>query len=527
MKLACRPAFLGILVTLILVVFVSLPYVYAFQSASPNYVFGGFLLNPLDGNTYLAKLYQGWRGDWRFTLPYVAEPGQGGYVYMFYIILGNLARWTGISTLWMYHLARMVGAVLLAVALYRFLICPLDARARPFAIFVLALFGSGLGWLAFPFGAFTSDFWVAEAYPFLSAYANPHFVLGLVLLLWLLDRAISPSPRQGALILLSLLLALVNPFCIVIALLALGGLAAWDFWLLWRSPGSVPQLAAKPGLISRLPASFSPLLWTFVGAAPLLLYTFWIMNTDPVFSGWNAQNLTPSPPLWDLLLSLSPVLLLAAAGAWLAFKRSERRARLMAAWLVLDLLLLYLPLDLQRRLMTGLFIPVVGLAGIGIENWMQTDQRRARLALTATLVLALPTNLIVLLAAFSGIQSHNSLLYLQRSEAQALVWIEQNTPPHALILAAPDTGLWIPAHTGRRVIYGHPFETVNAEQEKAVLTQFFNGALPDAAGFLAERRVDYIFYGPREQALGELPSLSGWQTVYQADGVTIYALGGD
>ena len=41
-----------------------------------------------------------------------------------------------------------------------------------------------------------------------------------------------------------------------------------------------------------------------------------------------------------------------------------------------------------------------------------------------------------------------------------------------LILSSPEMGLFIPAQTGRRVLYGHPFETVNADAEKDLVLVF-------------------------------------------------------
>ena len=60
-----------------------------------THVFGGFLLNPLDGNSYLAKMQQGASGSWRFTLPFTPEPGEGAYLFLFYLALGHLCRLTG------------------------------------------------------------------------------------------------------------------------------------------------------------------------------------------------------------------------------------------------------------------------------------------------------------------------------------------------------------------------------------------------------------------------------------------------
>ena len=51
---------------------------------------------------------------------------------------------------------------------------------------LIVILGSGLGWIAAFFQQSTSDLWVAEAYPFLSAYTNPHFPLAIALMLFLL-----------------------------------------------------------------------------------------------------------------------------------------------------------------------------------------------------------------------------------------------------------------------------------------------------------------------------------------------------
>ena len=98
-------------VIVIVLLLITLPYLYAARAAGSEYVFGGFLFNPLDGNTYLAKMYEGWRGDWRFTLPFTAQRGQGTFIYPFYIFLGHLARWLDLSLPFVYHLARLLDGV--------------------------------------------------------------------------------------------------------------------------------------------------------------------------------------------------------------------------------------------------------------------------------------------------------------------------------------------------------------------------------------------------------------------------------
>ena len=99
---------------------ISLPYLWAYQNSGSAHWFGGFLLNPIDGNSYLAKIYQGWGGDWRFQLLYTAEPSEGGHLFLFYLALGHIARISGGSTQLIFHLARIVSAFALVVSLWYF-----------------------------------------------------------------------------------------------------------------------------------------------------------------------------------------------------------------------------------------------------------------------------------------------------------------------------------------------------------------------------------------------------------------------
>ncbi len=158
-----------------ILLFVTLPYGYAALAAGQGYTFGGFLFNPLDGNSYLAKMMQGWLGSWTFTLPYTATPGKGTFLFLFYLLLGHLSRWLGLPLVWTFHLARVLAAGGLLLVLDQFLgrALQFSPEQRWKALLLSALGSEWVGWWSCR--AFTADFWVAEAYPFLSAFANPHF----------------------------------------------------------------------------------------------------------------------------------------------------------------------------------------------------------------------------------------------------------------------------------------------------------------------------------------------------------------
>jgi len=481
-----------------------LPYIFAAISAGSEYRFGGFLFNVYDGNSYLAKIYQGYRGDWRFTLPYTAEPGAGAYLFLFYILLGHISRWISIAPIYVFHLVRIISAGLLAVLLYHLAVKTSSRITGSIWGFTLLLLGSGSGWLLSLGGELGADFWVAEAYPFLSSYATPHFALGLALLVWIFLEAARYRSRGRSIlaVCLSFCLSIIAPFGVVVAAVVLVAVSAWEFFT--RSKYRPAAKTTPDELEFRekwLPPAFYALVNVLIGGVPFLIYQLLAIRLDPVLSGWNAQNLTPSLPGWNVVVSMSPAILAGILWMLTAWRRKHEINMLCCIWLLSGVILLYVPFDLQRRFMMGLFIPAACLAGLGIQALAGKSPRKANLSGVALVLFSIVTNLVILASTFHGISSRDPLIYLSREEAAALEWIAGNTEEQALVLASPEMGLFIPAHTGRRVIFGHPFETVNAVEEKQAVTAFYsNTAVMDRQAFLEEREIDFVFLGRRERS---------------------------
>ena len=507
-----------VLITFFLVII--FPYVYAmvYSAYKTGYVFGGFLLNPIDGNSYLAKMYQGWLGSWQFRLPYTREAEKGAYLFLFYLFLGHIAKMIGIPLIFMFHIARVIAAMFMLYILFYFYRNTLIEPSYYRCAFILSSFGSGMGWLASQIGLFTSDFWVAETFPFLSAYANPHFPLGIAILLILVDPVSLKQFSTAKIhiwvyvkdLFLTILLTLMTPFGSLLAFILNGVIILQR---IFRGETIFQKLWGD--------VYFYRLLGITFGAGPLLYYYWIVIHNDPWLVGWNIQNNTPSPPLYDLVISLSPAVFLALFPIKKLITKRDRHWWFLFLWALIGGLLVYIPFGLQRRFMLGLYIPWAGLAGIASGDVLSRYRWSSRLLVGVIFVFSYTTNIMVITSSLYGIRNHSSMLYLQSDEVHALRWIEENTSQDAVILASPDFGMFIPAYTGRRVIYGHPFETVNAEEMERWIFKFFNETR-DSSDIEILSCVDYVFIGPREEAIGGIP---GWLKIplaYENQGVKIF-----
>jgi len=501
-----------IVLLLLLLLLQAAPYGIAGLLAGDAWVFGGFLLNPLDGNSYLAKMQTGWEGAWRFQLIYSPEHGDGRFLFFFYLFLGHLARWTGLSVLVIFHAARLLAVVALFFSMQTFAraVVQDDGETEDRMLWLAGL-GGGMGWLvALTGGPMTGDFWVAEAYPFLSMYANPHFPLGLALILLILALDLKGRSRWSApaAAILGLLLAIIQPFGLVVAAGMLSGLFGWRW------------LAEK---------KFDP--WTMICGASLggvfLVYQLWLFRTDPLLKEWDKQNLTLALPVWDTFVSLMPALLFAIAGIWAVRRQIDSRRFALVFWLVLALVLVNVPFNLQRRFMVGLYVPVAFLGAIGVGWAARRLHMNTKWVDPLLLGLSVLTNLLIVL---SGILASLNLspggpprqIFLPRDGVAGMHWLKENSPTGSVVLADDLNGLFIPAWAGRQVVYGHPYESIHAAQRKQEVARFFAGEmnLQESHELLEKYQVNFIYLDRSLQPQARLDELK-YPVIYRQGEIVI------
>jgi hypothetical protein len=497
----------GLLFSASLLLLINIPLLIAYQNTDQNQVFAGLLLNPIDGQSYLAKMRQGFEGAWTFVLPYTTQPGDPAPINLYYILLGHLSRIANISIISMFHIARLAGSFLLFQNIWMLSRKVFSTIRFQYVSFLLASLGTGLGWIALFWGALTPDFWLSEAYPFLAVQANAHFPLGIALQIIILFSPALESNSKGSIIRIILFgtaLALIYPFGFALTGFVLAGQAL--FKLINRQEWRLAR---------------DRLLAFGILGAPILFAQWLIVRNHSVLSIWNTQNLTPLPNFAELLIAFLPVVV--ASSIYLLNKNNKynKEETVLGLWIVAALVLALIPSNLQRRFLSGLYIPLVILGVRGLEV-ISRKKGRELIAIFSLLMISFPTSLVVSLSSINAIQSHDRILFLQEDENAAISWLQQNAASSSLVAASPEIGLYLPARGNFRVIYGHPFESIDSDTKKLALEAFFSDS-KDPWNFLEINEANYVFYGPREREFGKLTLPQNWTVVYEIGEVQIFS----
>ena len=540
-----------LVVTLVMVVITAVPYFLAYTTTQPGSVFMGVLMNPEDSQTYFGKMLQGYDGSWLYTITFTAEPHEPAFLGGFYFLLGHIARWTGLGFEAVWHVARTISVVVLMVVSYGFIAYFVSERRTRITAYLLAVFSAGLGWLLFVVGqsywldAFPIDFKMAEAHLFFMSLTFPHVILSTAFLMgsfWcVLQAYVHKSQTKGwvyavAASVLNLILGILHPLLIYLIVLT-GGL----YWLVlaWRAR----KILWVEGFVLVVAYGLPGLLYLYYGYSLL---------TNDVLRGWDAnRGGTVSPPWPHFIVAFGLYLLLAGIHA----VHQRRHGQKMTAnwlflwvWVLATALLIYAPLNSQRRFIQGVHIPLSILAAAGfievvvpwfmstrpvgklLTNPRYTEVKLSRFITAVFLLFMALSNLYILASvSTSAVIQQPDPLFRTSDEMDAVAWLRAEngeTSPAAVLLGEYQTGNLVAARAGNQVVVGHWAETIRYDDKVAEVARFYADETGDdwRQELLEQYDVAYVWHGPREQLLGTFaPETAVYlQPVYQNDTITIY-----
>ena len=526
----------------------SAPYLVALRSQTEAMRFGGHLLGIIDANTYIAKMRYGANGPWLLKRVYTTAPHAGGFAYFHYILLGKLAAWvTGqgahvrTSTLLVaFHAMRVAAGLALLAVIYRFAADYLRTPAQRRLAWAVASFAGGLGFAgevaraAAGAGASAStavEYYVPEAFTMLLLYGLPHLAAARALLIggWLVFfRAVDGTSWRRALLAGALWagMSVIIPFDAAL----LGVLIAAWLLALWIAQRHFPLAELRLAAVA--------------GAPPLtlLLYDAWLFTQNPVFAIWARQNALPSPALGAYLMAYGLLLAFVAVGLAAVFRHPlTRRRALLVSWPLAALVMAYLPVGVQRRLLEGVIVPLGVLAAFGIWRLvgeppeegagLRLGWRLRQVGVSAVVMVLFGSAILLVGGGLLAARTPREPAFLPAGQVAALNWLREEAPPGSVVLATYETGNVIPAYAGVRVYIGHGPETVDARRKEAEARAFFLGGMTDDSrrALLDTAGADYVYIGPAEASSCPVcfdPAALGLRPVYDAGGVTIYAVEG-
>jgi hypothetical protein len=291
----------------------SLPYFLGFASQGDEWRFTGFVFGVEDGNSYIGKMLRGAHGDWLFRTPYTAEEQRGVFAFISYILLGKLTSTPGQheQLVVLYHFYRIFAGVLAILAMHEFIAIFIHDRRDRFIGLVFACFGGGLGYVLvlleknWWLGNLPLEFYSPESFGFLILFGLPHLAMARALFFWgLINYLKNDTPKGGQIAgILWLFMGLFQPLTIVQAWVVVGAHFMFTFGINnWKR-----TMKDSEGKIF-LRSWFYKLVWAVIIPFPLVIYTYFAFNLDPVTQAWTSQNLILSPHPYHYLLAYGLVL---------------------------------------------------------------------------------------------------------------------------------------------------------------------------------------------------------------------------
>ncbi|MBK8021613.1 MAG: hypothetical protein IPK19_09325 [Chloroflexi bacterium] len=503
-----------------------IPYWLAWgQNSRP---FSGFFFGIEDGHSYLGKMRLGARGELDFTLFYTPEAHEAEpLVFLPYILPGWIVgRFFDSSDpaltptlIGVFHLMRILFGALMIAVIYAFAARFLDHVNQRRLALVVAVFGGGLPLLQLALLRDTTplEMYTPEAFSWLILLGIPHLALArsalLGGLLFLIDAQNQERWIGRALLaaLCWIVTGLAVPFYLAILYCIVG---AWGLASLVRT--------------RRFPSVLFVRAFVACGLTlPLFFYYAVAFTQNQAFAIWSAQNNLPSPSLLEYLFAYGLLGVLAFVAFFRLRREMEPRFMLLVGWLAAVPFLVYLPINVQRRMSEAVLIPLAILAALTLERL------RRGLRITAFIVLCSSSGLLLAFAFLFADDPQGAPPVSPLSvELDAFNWLSANAEPGAVIMTAVDTGNALPAYVDLRVFMGHGPETLFWPEKTSLLEAFYRSTLSDeeilelarhpcAAEFECVGPLRYVFYGPAEQRLAGRATPPRWME--RLDATLIYS----
>ncbi len=488
---------------LAVILLTSVPYIIGFASQTDEWRFSGFLVGVEDGNSYIAKMLRGSVGDNLFYSPFTVTPQDGLFVFLPYLWLGKLVSPPALHTqlVVLFQLFRCLGILVFVIGIYRFIrIFPLKPEYRVLAT-GLATLGAGAGWVMIFFtGILPGDgvpleFLSPETFGFLSVFTLPHLAMGTGFFFLslscffevdLVEKESITQTRQ--IILGGLYLFLVGVMQSIYV--AVGFLILSIYYLVAIIQKKNQRIELSKIISRSILATLPALGW--------VIYMLIQSAENTFLKSWNEQSIVLSqPPIYYLFSFGIFYLFIFINHNRLRVAIKELALQTILVWLILFPLLVYLPANFQRRLAIGIWVILVVLTLLIIQ---QLSKKTRYYANSAFVLIALPSTLIILVTSITASRTLTSPIFTPVDYVNVYNHLDTLSGKKD-VLTFFRTGNELPAWTDANVTLGLGSESVDYIYFEKQAELFYQGksTTADRTKLIEDFNVRYAILGDRER----------------------------
>ena len=504
------------LISALVIVFTTIPYILGFNYQNEYFKFSGFIIGVEDGNSYIAKMLLGSNGKWLFTTPYTAYDQIEFFAFFPYLVLGKIAAdpELRLQLIIIFHLFRISGIVFLVFETFQFSYLFIRNKKSSLITTFFVVCGGGLGWLGILFpeiisGRLPLEFYSPETFGFLSAFSLPHLLFGRAFLFrsmrTYLQETSFDHPTKSEIIISGVYLLISGIFQ------PLNLFIGWFVVGIYRFSKFI-----------KTKEKFSKLLdigYWILPSAPLFFYNFFLFQFDPYLSSWQSQNKIFSPPLIDYLLAYGLGIIALMISIVKKWTGNINFKNFLYIWIILLPIMIYLPVNTQRRLSEGVWICFCIFLSLVIQNFKYKVFK-----ITFGSLMIFPT-LLFLLGSINTVKNINIPVYIPASMEEMTKSIKNQFEFGDVVLAPFYESNVLPSYLPIKVLSGHGPESMNFIEISNRIDSFYNGMSDEymVRELIAEFNIKFIViprYYQNEKVIKQLSYFSNFE-IYESDDYSV------
>lgn len=441
--------------------------------------------DPWDINLYVSFINSGQENGFFASNSYTSLPNKPIFMYPLYTILGMIFK-TADSFL-IFHLAALFCGILIITVLFKLIKLFLNNFFEQIISLLVICLGGGLGFLFYPL--IQSADLSMTAFAFLSAFQRPHEAIGLLAYLYSLVifwQMTTTQSKNRKLLIFSVFIFLIMIIFYPYYLLSFVLIESIFIFLKDKKKIKI--------------SSYLSLLYFFI---PGCFFVFLIakqMLSNPTFESVLTQNL-PTPNIFCLFSGYGFLALLFIYQ--LFFIRKNEKLLFLNIWIIVSLIMAFLPFGFSRFYLRGLFFPLTILSVVSLKTIAQKYSLNKVFLFSLFVFFSLLSSLRITMERVNAVSQKNIWYYISKNEFKSLQYLKNNSRSQAGVLALYNFGNIIPSYTKNSVYFGHFLQTPDALEKIKNLNAFYTNSLSqnEAKNFLQENNISYVFYGKGERNL--------------------------